>query len=315
MGPAWLKIRALAGDAMDRLKAIETFVRIAQTGSLSKAAQELGMSRALASSHLRQLEDHLGARLLNRTTRQLSLTEAGQEYLTFGQNMLAAFEEAEQSITRSRDEPRGTLKILASMAFGNVHLAPMAAEFSLLHPDIKISLILTDTSFSPFDLIDQGYDLAVWMHAIEDMSIISTKLGEVRWPALASPAYLEKHAHPQHPADLANHACLLHRSISPDSTWRFLGPEGQVAVKVAGPLFTNSVFALRASALAGLGVTLLPSYFIEEDLSSGRLVQIFQTHEPPQRPIYALYPHGRYLPLKSRLFIDYLRAYVRRQKW
>ena len=194
---------------MDRLKAIETFVRIAQTGSLSKAAQELGMSRALASTHLRQLEDHLGARLLNRTTRQLSLTEAGQEYLTFSQAALASFEEAEQSITRSRDEPRGTLKILASMAFGNLHLAPTAAEFSLQHPDIKISLILTDTSFSPFDLIDQGYDLAVWMHAIEDMSIISAKLGDVRWPALASPDYLAKHPKPRHPSDLAQHPCLF----------------------------------------------------------------------------------------------------------
>lgn len=300
---------------MDRLKAIETFVRIAQTGSLSKAAQELGMSRALASTHLRQLEDHLGARLLNRTTRQLSLTEAGQEYLAFSQATLAAFEDAEQSITRSRDEPRGTLKILASMAFANLHLAPVTAEFSLLHPDIKISLILTDTSFSPFDLIDQGYDLAVWMHAIEDMSIISTKLGEVRWPALASPAYLEKHVRPEHPADLATHPCLLHRSIAPDAMWRFNGPEGQVSVKVSGPLLTNSVFALRAGALAGLGVTLLPTYFIEEDVASGRLVEIFSQYEPPRRPIYILYPHARYLPLKSRLFIDFLRAYVRRQKW
>jgi DNA-binding transcriptional LysR family regulator len=300
---------------MDRLKAIETFVRIAQTGSLSKAAQELGMSRALASTHLRQLEDHLGARLLNRTTRQLSLTEAGQEYLTFSQAALASFEEAEQSITRSRDEPRGTLKILASMAFGNLHLAPTAAEFSLQHPDIKISLILTDTSFSPFDLIDQGYDLAVWMHAIEDMSIISTKLGDVRWPALASPEYLAKHPKPRHPSDLAQHPCLLHRSIAPDANWRFEGPDGQVSVKVSGPLLTNSVFALRAGALAGLGVTLLPTYFTQDDVAAGRLVEVFTDYEPPRRPIYVLYPHGRYLPLKSRLFIDFLRAYVRGQKW
>src|SRR5665647_627912 len=163
---------------MDRLKAIETFVRIAQTGSLSKAAQELGTSRALASSHLKQLEDHLGARLVNRTTRQLSLTEIGQEYLTFCQATLASFEETESAISRRRDEPRGTLKILASMAFGNLHLAPAIARFTAEHSDIKVSLILTDTSFSPFELIDQGYDLAVWMHSIEDMSIISTKLGE-----------------------------------------------------------------------------------------------------------------------------------------
>lgn len=308
-------IPALGEEFLDRLKAIETFVRIAQSGSLSKAAQELGMSRALASTHLKQLEDHLGARLMNRTTRQLSLTEAGQEYLVFCQSALAAFDEAEQAISRSRDEPRGTLKILASMAFANVHLAPAAAEFSLQHPDIKISLILTDTSFTPFELIDQGYDLAVWMHAIEDMSIISTKLGEVRWPALATPAYLEKRGRPRHPSDLAGHPCLLHRSISPDATWRFDGPEGQVAVKVAGPMLTNSVYALRAGALAGVGVTLLPTYFIEDDLASGRLVEIFSDHHLPRRPIYVLYPHARYLPLKSRLFIDHLRAYVRRQKW
>lgn len=300
---------------MDRLKAIETFVRIALTGSLSKAAQELGMSRALASAHLKQLEDHLGARLMNRTTRQLSLTESGQDYLTFCQATLAAFDEADQAITRSREEPRGTLKILASMAFGNVHLAPVAADFSLAHPDIKISLILTDTSFSPFDLIDQGYDLAVWMHAIEDMSIISTKLGDVRWPVVASPHYLQQNKRPEHPLDLAAHPCLVHRSISADATWRFDGPDGQVSVKVAGPLLTNSVFALRAGVLAGVGVTLLPTYFIEDDLKSGRLVHVLQDYHPPKRPIYVLYPHARYLPLKTRLFIDYLRAYVRRQNW
>ena len=300
---------------MDRLKAIETFVRIAQTGSLSKAAQELGMSRALASAHLKQLEDHLGVRLMNRTTRQLSLTEAGQEYLAFSQTTLAAFEEAEQAVSRARDEPRGTLKILASMAFANIHLAPVAADFSLTYPEIKISLILTDTTFSPFDLIDQGYDLAIWMHAIEDMSIISTKLGDVRWPALASPQYLRENKRPEHPSDLASHSCLLHRSIAPDATWRFDGPDGQVAVKVAGPLLTNSVFALRAGALVGLGVTLLPTYFIEDDIRSGQLVEVFKDYDPPRRPIYVLYPHARYLPLKTRLFIDFLRAYVRRQNW
>jgi DNA-binding transcriptional LysR family regulator len=300
---------------MDRLKAIETFVRIAQTGSLSKAAQELGTSRALASSHLKQLEDHLGARLVNRTTRQLSLTEIGQEYLTFCQATLTSFEETESAISRRRDEPRGTLKILASMAFGNLHLAPAIARFTAEHSDIKVSLILTDTSFSPFELIDQGYDLAVWMHAIEDMSIISTKLGEVRWPALATPAYLESHPRPVHPSDLATHNCLIHRSIAPDAIWRFDGPEGRVSVKVTGSLLTNSVFALRAAMLEGVGVTLLPTYYVADDIAAGTFVELFTDYEAPRRPIYVLYPHARYLPLKSRLFIDFLRAYVRSHRW
>ena len=300
---------------MDRLKAIESFVRIAQTGSLSKAAQDLGTSRALISSHLKQLEDHLGVRLINRTTRQLSLTESGQEYLSFCQSTLAAFDEAEQSLARSLEEPRGTLKILASMAFANVHLAPVAAEFSIAHPEIKLSLITTDTSFSPFELIDQGYDLAVWMRPIEDMSIISTKLGEVRWPALASPAYLAEHGTPKHPQDLAQHTCLIHRSISPDGIWRFTSVDDTVNVKVSGPLLTNSVFALRASALAGVGVTLLPTYFIQDEIESGKLIELFPDYGAPRRPIYILYPHARYLPMKTRLFIDFLRAYVRKQKW
>jgi hypothetical protein len=300
---------------MDRLKAIESFVRIAQSGSLSKAAQDLGTSRALISSHLKQLEDHLGVRLVNRTTRQLSLTESGHEYLAFCQTTLTAFDEAEQSLARSREEPRGTLKILASMAFANIHLAPVAADFSLAYPDIKISLITTDTSFSPFELIEQGYDLAVWMRPIEDMSIISTKLGDVRWPALASPAYLEKYGRPETPADLSTHTCLLHRSISPDAIWRFTSANGDTSVKVSGPLLTNSVFALRASALAGVGVTLLPTYFIQDVIESGKLVELFPDYGAPRRPIYILYPHARYLPLKTRLFIDFLRAYVRKQSW
>ncbi|MDO9442232.1 MAG: LysR family transcriptional regulator [Beijerinckiaceae bacterium] len=300
---------------MDRLKAIETFVRIAQTGSLSRAAQELGTSRALASTHLRQLEDHLGVRLINRTTRQLSLTEIGHEYLAFCQNMLTSFENAESVISRRREEPRGTLKILASMAFGNLHLAPAIAQFTSEHQDIKITLILTDTSFSPFELIDQGYDLAVWMHGIEDMSIISTKLGDVGWPVLASPAYLAKHGEPAHPSELENRNCLVHRSISPDNIWRFQGREGPVAVKVLGSLITNSVFALRAGALRGVGVTMLPTYYAEPDIASGALVEIFKDFQAPRRPIYVLYPHARYLPLKARLFIDFLRGYVRAHSW
>jgi DNA-binding transcriptional LysR family regulator len=207
------------------------------------------------------------------------------------------------------------LKILASMAFGNLHLAPAIAQFTAAHSDIRISLILTDTSFSPFELIDQGYDLAVWMHAIEDMSIISTKLGDVGWPALATPAYLEKHPRPAHPSELSAHNCLIHRSIAPDGIWRFDGPDGRVSVKVTGSLLTNSIFALRAAAVADLGITLLPTYFAEDEVASGRLVEIFSDYTPPRRPIYVLYPHARYLPLKSRLFIDFLRAYVRGHRW
>ena len=153
------------------------------------------------------------------------------------------------------------------------------------------------------------------MHGIEDMSIISTKLGDVGWPALASPAYLDRNGTPDHPAELATHNCLTHRSISPDNIWRFEGPEGAVSVKVSGSLTTNSVFALRAGAMRGVGITLLPTYYAEPDIASGALVEIFSRFQAPRRPIFVLYPHARYLPLKARLFIDFLRGYVRAHSW
>jgi len=296
---------------MDKLKAIEVFVRIVSKGSLSKAALDLQISRAHASVQLSQLETFLGVRLLNRTTRQMSLTEAGADYFIFCKKALSHFDDYEADFTKKQKEPRGLLKIRAPMAFGNLYIAPAATRFMKKYPDISTYLILADTSLSSIQLIEQGYDLAIWMQPIEDTSIICSKLGGVKWRLLASPDYFQNHTRPQKVSELTDHQCLIHRSMAPDSFWRFETPTGEVSIKVSGPLITNSVFSLRSAALDGLGIALLPDYCVRNDITSGRLELVFADVVAPVRPIFALYPHGRHIPLKTRLFIDDLQDYLR----
>lgn len=300
---------------MDRLKAIGTFVQIAKSQSLSKAADELGISRALASAHLKQLEQHLGVRLLNRTTRHIALTEAGAEYLAFCVEALDNFEAQEARISRLQNEPQGHLKIMASMAFGNLQLAPAITAFTGVYPQVRMSLILSDTSFSPSDFVEGGYDLGISMHLIKDTSIVSSKVGEVTWVACVSPRYAAAHPPIKRPADLATHNCLIHRSHAPDSVWRFTGPGGRSDVAVTGTLFTNSALVLRAAILADAGVAMLPVYGIGDDLDAGRLTQILRGYAAPKRPIYLVYPQARYLPKRTRLFIDFLRQRLKPRRF
>lgn len=299
---------------MDRLKTIGTFVQIAQSLSLSKAADELGISRALASNHLKQLEGHLGVRLVNRTTRKLALTEAGSEYLTFCLDALNSFEEEEARISRLQNEPQGHLKIMASMSFGNLHLAPAITEFTAEYGQVKVSLILSDRSFSPSDFVEGGYDLGISMQSVRDASIVSTKVGEVSWLPCVTPRYRETQAALDSPYDLARHNCLVHRSYAPQSIWRFSGPKGRCEIAVKGSLFTNSVIVLRAAVLADSGVAMLPLYCIDGDLESGALVRVLPDYASPKRPVYLVYPQMRYLPKRVRLFLDFLKDRLKRQR-
>lgn len=298
---------------MDRLKTIGTFVQIAKSQSVSKAADELGISRALASAHLKQLEQHLGVRLVNRTTRHLAMTEAGAEYLSFCTQVLDSFEAQEARISQLQTEPQGHLKIMASMAFGHSQLAPIITDFTNLHPKVKISLILSDRSFSPSDFVEGGYDLGISMHVIKDASIVSSKVADGTWLACTSPRYFDGHPAIKTPSDLANHNCLIHRSHAPDAIWRFSGPSRLYEVAVSGSLFTNSAMVLRAAVLSSAGISMLPIYAIGGDLEEGRLTQVLSGFSSAKRPIYIVYPHGRYLPKRTRLFIDFMRQKLKRQ--
>jgi DNA-binding transcriptional LysR family regulator len=299
---------------VDRLKAIGTFVQIAKSQSLSRAAGELGISRALASAHLKQLEQHLGVRLVNRTTRQLVLTDAGSEYLGFCTEVLDRFEAQEASVSEAQREPAGNLKIMASMAFAQFEVAPIITDFTGLYPKVKIALILCDHSFSPSDFIEGGYDLGIATHSIGDAGIISTKIADVTWVPCASPEYLAKHAPIEQPGDFAHQNCLIHRNHAPDATWRFIGPAGACDVSVSGSVFTNSAVVLRTAILSGIGIAMLPLYAIHDDVASGRLVPLLTEYDTGKRPVYVVYPDSRYLPKRSRLFIDFLREQLRSKK-
>jgi DNA-binding transcriptional LysR family regulator len=300
--------------AMDRLKAIGTFVQIARSQSLSRAADELGISRALASTHLKQLEQHLGVRLVNRTTRQLALTDAGAEYLSFCTEMLDRFEAHEASVSRGQSEPKGNLKIMASMAFAQFEVAPIIAGFTARHPKVKVALNLCDHSFSPSDFIESGHDLGIATHSIGDAGIISSRIAGITWVPCGSHGYLKNRPEIEHPSDLADHNCLIHRSHAPDAVWRFSRGRECYDVSVSGSMFTNSAMVLRMAVLSGAGIAMLPLYAIGEDVQNGRLVPILPDYESEKRPVYVVYPDSRYLPKRSRLFIDYLREQLRSKK-
>lgn len=292
---------------MDRLKAMGAFIEVARWGGISRAAKELGISRPAVSQQLKMLEDHLGARLVNRTSRQFSLTEVGLEYLELCKSVVAQVEEKEALISQYHGSPRGTLRVASSLAFGNYELAPIAAAFLRQYPDISITLVVTDNYISRRQLVDQSYDIAFVMDKVEDSATtVTSVVGAVQWIVCASQDYLDAHPPIRAPEDLAGHNCLSHRSFTPPGAWRFKRAGETFAVPVAGSLFSNSVMVLRAGVRAGLGVALLPLYCIEDDLARSDLVRILAPYEAGPKPVFAICPHAM-APQKSRLFIDFCR--------
>ncbi len=216
---------------MDRLKAMETFVRVVRDGSFAAAAAKLGLSRAIVTKHVMQLEKQLGVRLINRTTRRSSVTDIGQGYFDFCVRVLAEMAEQDALVTRLQEEPRGELKLLAPKSFGSLHLGNVAAEFMALYPEIRVSLMLSDVSLHAFDLVEHGFDLAIRLHSPSDSSLVARRIGSFHWLPCASPAYLTAHGAPATLDDLARHKCLLH-SRHADGVWHFERESGEFPVKV-----------------------------------------------------------------------------------
>jgi DNA-binding transcriptional LysR family regulator len=292
---------------MDRFRTIDSFVRVATAGSFSAAAKQLGISRALVSLHVTDLEKRLGVRLLNRTTRCLTLTEAGANYLEFCRRMLAEMTERESSIAQLQKEPRGSLKVTAPKSFGTLYLSDVVVSFSAQYPNIQVSLILEDYSFRPYDFVDAGLDVAVRLGDLPDSTLIARKIATLQWVVCASPKYLAQHGEPRTPADLGKHTCLAHVNLDPnDRAWRLHDADHLISVKISGDFSSNSALVLRKAALAGLGIGYLPLYCIKDDLKSGALRRLLPNYSPPQRPIYVVYPPAARTPERVRTFVDYL---------
>jgi DNA-binding transcriptional LysR family regulator len=291
---------------------MESFVRVARSGSFTVAANQLGLSRALVSRHVSDLEGRLGVRLLNRSTRSLNITEEGRAYLERCEQIFRDIEASDRAVLRARTEPVGTLKIAAPKSFGSLHLADVIIEFAKAQPRLRVSLILEDVSFrTSYDFVERGLDLALRISSLRHSSLTERHIVALDWIVCASPGFLERTARLSSPVDLVGHACLIHSNVTPnDRIWRFEDPKGPLSVKVSGVFFSNSALALRKAAIAGMGVTLLPGYVVADDLAAGRLVALFPRHKIAQRPLLAVHPRTAVVPQKIEVFLDFLSNWI-----
>lgn len=301
---------------MDRFRTMESFVRVVRAGSFTVAASQLGLSRALVSRHVGDLETRLGARLLNRSTRSLSLTDEGATYLEFCERVFRDIEANERAILRTRTEPAGTLKVLAPKSFGTMHLADAVVEFAKTQPRLRLSLLLENTPYrGTYEFGERSLDLVLSFSSVRSSSVTEQEIAVLDWVVCASPAYMAQAGKPQTPADLAGHACLVHADVAPnDSVWRFTGPAGPVAVKVRGNFFSNSALGIRKAALSDLGIAMIPRYCVAEDIADGRLDVVLPRFRVGARTLLAVYPKSKVTPRKIAAFVEFLKDWMAQRK-
>jgi DNA-binding transcriptional LysR family regulator len=286
---------------MTNLGDLEIFASVVATGSMSLTGRALGFSPAVISKRIKRLEDRLGTRLLQRTTRQISLTEAGQGFYDRVLAILAGLEEAEAYIAGRSSQMHGTLKISAPTSFGRLHIAPHLKSFMQAHPELALNLVLSDEFV---DIVGGGFDLAIRIAELTDSSLVARKLAPVRRVLCASPAYVEAHGMPRDIDDLRRHICLPAHNFDP---WRLEGPQGSLIFRPEGRLVTNSSEVVREAVIAGLGIALRSTWDIGGELRDGRLVQVLPAYEGSHNvTLSAVYPSRQFLPAKVRVFIDFL---------
>jgi len=287
----------------DSIQEMAVFARVVGAGSLSAAARELGLSPALVSRRLAALESRLGVRLINRTTRSLHLTDDGATYYEACARVLADIEEADATVSAGRVEPRGTLRVALPASFGLQHIAPLIPRFAERYPKVQLALSLSDRAVN---LIEEGFDLAVRIAHLEDSSLTARKLAPNRRVVCASPAYLARHGTPRTPEELARHNCLTTTDFA--MNWDYKGPDGKPgSVRVTGRYACDSWEVLREWARAGLGIALKSTWDVHRLLADGSLVEVcpgYTFHSDVA--IYAVYPSRRFLPAKTRVFIEFL---------
>lgn len=297
---------------MDRFSQMRVFAAVIEAGSFAGAAEALQMSRPAVSRHLAELEARLGVRLIQRTTRRLSLTPEGEVFHARVRDLLAGMDDAEAEITAQQAEPAGLLRVNAPVTFGILHLAPLWGQFRALHPQVRFDVTLSDRVV---DLVDEGYDLAVRIARLPDSSLVSRQLATTRAVVCASPAYLRRRGRPKVPQDLRGHNLIAYTYWSGRDEWRFQGPDGPVSIKTEATMHTNNGDTCRAAALAGQGIVLQPTFLVGPDLASGKLVELMPAYKGPELGIYAVYPSRKHLLPKTRALVDFLAAAFRKPRW
>lgn len=298
---------------MDRLSLLATFVAVAEAESFSVAADKLDLSRAMASKHIQALEDRLGVKLLERTTRRVRLTDAGRRYLERARRLLAEFDEAEVEARGERVAPSGTLRINGPVSFARSHLAAAIPPFLARYPDLAVDLTVNDRVV---DLLEEGYDVAVRIGRLADSSLVARRLAPVRVHLAASPAYIAASGMPAHPDDLAHHACLSYAYSGDGGVWRFTDGEGRDAtVRPRGPMSANNGEILTEAAVGGTGIVLQPDFVLGPHFADGSLVRVLPDWRAPELAVHAVHHQSRYVAAKIRVFIDHLAEVWRHAPW
>ena len=300
---------------VNRLVEMDSFVRVATHCSFSAAASILGVSPALITRRLQQLEADLGIPLVNRTTRNVSLTDAGKRYYDFCTRILDEVQQEERALRRLHDEPSGQLNIIAPMSFGILEMGKTLTAFMAQYPAVNASLIVSDNWQTTFDPSHYGADILIRFTQPRDSNLIMRKLGRIPWVVCASPDYLKKNSRPKTPEDLAKHSCLCTLRPFAKGTWPFEGPDGKQTIKVSGVVAPSTAIAMRYMVMDGAGIALLPLFCVAEDLRKGTLVRLLEDYKIPEQTIAAYYKNARQQSQSVRVFLRFLEARFRNPTW
>ncbi|MFV1972308.1 MAG: LysR family transcriptional regulator [Thiohalobacterales bacterium] len=293
---------------MDNLRRMVIFFHVVDSQSFSAAARQLGIARSAVSRHVSLLEKSIGVRLLNRTTRRLSLTEAGETYYQSCARIVAEAEMATQRVCQLQDEPVGTLKVTAPSSLGDPLVTPLVRDFMERYSALNVDLLLDD---QVVDMVGEGIDVSIRVGWLDDSNFVARKLGDMTRLLCASPGYIEQHGRPASPADLAQYDCIIFTQLPTPYHWAFTRNKREERVQVKGRLKTNNASAVRNAMLGGVGIGAVSSFLIGEDIKTGRLEHLLPDYECGTAGIYAVYQHRHYQQAKVRLFIDFIARQIK----
>lgn len=297
---------------MDTLTRMRAFLHVVEAEGFSAAARKTGRSKALLSKYVRELEDELGALLLNRTTRQFSLTEAGLTYFRRAGELVREIDALSETLRESAGDIRGRIKLSAPRTFADAPIGRSLIDFAKAHPDIVLDIHLDDRFV---DLVEEGFDLAIRITKLRDSSLIARRLAPFRVPLYATPAVVEEYGVPDHPRALSSLPCIIDTNSRYRQNWNFREKDGTaLSVPVSGRIEVNSPLAIRAAVLEGLGFAFMPDFIAAADVESGRLVTVLDDYLIDGAGIFAVYPHRRYLPAKVRALVDFLAQWMKDEK-